>query len=122
MSDKTLKSIFGVIAEEAKTNRNFARKIEDEILKQANDLAKQRELEEQITEFNPNVVYKKTGEDGLKTALKNRSIAALKQIVKRHNIDPSNQLGARPTRGKIVELILISAEKRAKRDAKLFDY
>ncbi|MFC7290723.1 hypothetical protein [Hirschia litorea] len=122
MIEKTLKSIWGVIADEASSNRSFARKIEDEILKQAKELAKQRELEEQITEFNPNVVYKQSGESGLKAALKNRSIAALKQIVKRHNIDPSNQLGGRPTRGKIVELILFSAEKRAKRDAKLFDY
>ncbi|WP_018996241.1 hypothetical protein [Hirschia maritima] len=122
MMEKTLKSLMAIVAEEVGNNRVFARKLEDELIKQANDLTKARELEEQISGFNPNVVFKESGEDGLKQALKNRSVAALKQIVARHNLDPSNQLGGRVTRGKIVEIILIAAEKRAKRDAKLFDY
>lgn len=122
MIEKTLKSMFAIIAEEAGNNRAFGRKIEDELLKQAKELEKARELEAQISSFNPNVVFKEAGADGLKTALKNRSVAALKQIVERHNIDPSNQLGSRPTRSKIVEIILNAAAKRAKRDAKLFEY
>ncbi|ACT59534.1 hypothetical protein [Hirschia baltica] len=122
MIEKSLKSLFGIVADEAARNRAFARKLEDEILKQAKDVTKARELEEQVTGFNPNVVFKEAGAEGLKFALKNRSIAALKKIVERHNIDPSNQLGSRPTRGKIVEIILIAADKRAKRDAKLFEY
>ena len=122
MIEKTLKSLMAIVAEEAASNRVFARKLEDELIKQARDLTKARELEEQLSGFNPNVVYKESGQEGLKQALKNRSVAALKRIVARHNLDPSNQLGGRPTRVKIVEIILIAAEKRAKRDAKLFDY
>lgn len=122
MIEKTLKSLMAIIAEEAGSNRAFGRKIEDEILRQAQDLAKARELEEQISGFNPNVVFKEDGADGLRAALKNRSVSALKQIVERHNIDPSKQLSGRASRTKIVEAIINAAEKRAKRDAKLFDY
>lgn len=122
MIDKALKSVFSVVAEEAANNRTFAKNIEDALIKYGQDLARKRELEEQVERFNPYVEFKSAGVTGLETALKNRSVAALKQIVQRHNVDPANTLGPRPARAKLVAAIVAAAEKRAARDAKLFEY
>ena len=122
MIDKALKSVFSVVAEEAASNRAFARNIEDVMIKYGQDLARKRELEEQVQRFNPFVEFKSAGADGLEAALKNRSVAALRQIVDRHNVDPANTLGPRPARAKLVSAIVAAAEKRAARDAKLFEY
>lgn len=122
MIDKALKNLFGVVAEEAGANRAFGRKLEDALIKFGADLHKQREIEEQIESFSPFVEFKQLGADGLTGTLKNRSVAALKQIVARHNVDPAGALGGRPSRADLVTAIVNAAEKRAKRDARLFEY
>ena len=85
-------------------------------------MEKARELEQQVAEFSPFVTFKEDGAEALDNALKNKSLAALKKIIQRHNIDPANNLSGRPTRARLIAAIIEGAEKRAKRDAKLFDY
>jgi hypothetical protein len=71
--------------------------------------------------INPAGLYKREGEDALRTALAAQDLGALRALVVEHNLDPS---GVTPslTRDELAEHILAQARRRAERDDKMFDY
>ncbi|ANP47436.1 hypothetical protein [Candidatus Viadribacter manganicus] len=72
-------------------------------------------------EINPAGVFRKGGEDGLRAALADQDLSALRALVAEHNLDPS---GVTPslTRDELAAHIVAQAKRRAERDEKMFDY
>jgi hypothetical protein len=72
-------------------------------------------------DLNPAAVYRKSGEDGLRSALADQDLSALRALVAEHNLDPS---GVTPslTRDELAAHIVSQAKRRAERDEKMFDY
>jgi hypothetical protein len=72
-------------------------------------------------DINPAGLYKREGEDGLRTALQGQKLSALRALVAEHNLDPS---GVTPslTRDELAAHIVTQAKRRAERDEKMFDY
>ncbi len=122
MIEKSLNQLFSVVSEEAGRNRQFADNLETAVLKMAESLGKSREIDQQVREFNPFLTFKEGGAEAIELALKNRSQAVLRQMVLRHNADPSGTLGARPRKQDLITALVSLAENRAKRDARLFEY
>ena len=72
-------------------------------------------------DLNPAAVYRRSGEDGLRSALADQDLSALRALVAEHNLDPS---GVTPslTRDELAAHIVAQAKRRAERDEKMFDY
>lgn len=122
MIEKSLNQLFAVVSAEAGRNRQFADRLEDAVLSMADSLSKSREIDEQVRQFNPFQVFNQEGATGIEAALKNRSYIVLRQMVERHNADPSGQLGSKPRKSDLIASLVAVAEKRAARDARLFQY
>jgi hypothetical protein len=75
----------------------------------------------QAPDINPAGLYKREGEDGLRSALQGQKLSALRALVAEHNLDPS---GVTPslTRDELAAHIVAQAKRRAERDEKMFDY
>lgn len=72
-------------------------------------------------EINPAGIFRKSGEEGLASALADQDLSALRALVAEHNLDPS---GVTPslTRDELAAHIVAQAKRRAERDEKMFDY
>jgi hypothetical protein len=72
-------------------------------------------------DINPAGLYRKEGEEGLRSALADHDLSALRALVAEHNLDPS---GVTPslTREELATHIIDQAKRRAERDEKMFDY
>jgi len=75
----------------------------------------------QAPDINPAGLYKKDGEEALRSALQGQKLSALRALVAEHNLDPG---GVTPslTRDELAAHILAQARRRAERDEKMFDY
>jgi hypothetical protein len=71
--------------------------------------------------LNPAGLYKKDGEEALRSALQGQDLGSLRALVGEHNLDPS---GVTPslTRDELASHIVAQAKARAERDEKMFDY
>ncbi len=76
---------------------------------------------QEAPDLNPAAVYRRSGEDGLRSALADQDLSALRALVAEHNLDPS---GVTPslTRDELAAHIVAQAKRRAERDEKMFDY
>jgi hypothetical protein len=72
-------------------------------------------------DLNPVGVYKRDGEDALRTALDSQKLSALRALVAEHNLDPSG-VTSTLTRAELAAHIIDQAKRRAERDDKMFDY
>lgn len=137
--NKTLKRLFDEIRREAKNNPDFANRLDAIIQAHASRrdvpdavfeaIAQEEPLDDEAPasgpapNINPIGVYQRAGEDGLKAALNDNglSIVALRALIAEHNLDPGGE-AAEFDRAGLVAHIVTSAQKRAERDRKLFDY
>lgn len=71
--------------------------------------------------LNPAGLYKKGGEEALRTALSDQKLSALRALVTEHNLDPGGVTSVL-TRDELAEHIVAQAKRRAERDDKMFDY
>ncbi|MEM6626909.1 MAG: hypothetical protein AAF719_09425 [Pseudomonadota bacterium] len=120
--EKALKKLFAVITEEAASNVAFSRKLEDAMGAFAETYQKDRKIEREIEGFNPLVALKALGAESFHKRVGGMSAPALKLLIQKHNLDPSGALQGRASKAKLVDAIVGAAEKRAARDAKLFEY
>ncbi|MGD9980894.1 MAG: hypothetical protein AB7H66_08315 [Hyphomonadaceae bacterium] len=72
-------------------------------------------------DINPAGVYKRAGEDALRSALQGQKLSALRALVAEHNLDPGGVTPAL-TRDELAAHIVAQAKRRAERDEKMFDY
>src|SRR5574338_916367 len=70
--------------------------------------------------LNPAGLYKKGGEDALRSALADQKLSALRALVSEHNLDPGGVTSVL-TRDELAEHIIAQAKRRAERDDKMFD-
>ncbi|MET0183713.1 MAG: hypothetical protein ABW199_12595 [Caulobacterales bacterium] len=137
--NKTLKRLFDEVRREAKNNPDFANRLDAIIQSHASRrnvpddvfdaIAAEEPLDEEAPaaesapEINPVGVFQRAGEDGLKAALNDNglSVIALRALIAEHNLDPGGE-AAEFDRAGLVAHIVTSAQKRAERDRKLFDY
>lgn len=123
MIEKALESLFDVVRNEAATNAAFARKLEDSLLKFAEELTAQRRAEAVVGEFHPHIEYKRVSAEAFRERLQKFDLRELRLIIANHGLDPSRALqGARVSKKRLVEAIEAASAKRAERDAKLFQY
>ena len=122
MMEKALNSLFGVVSAEAERNQAFAGELQEVIIKLASQFDKNNLIEKRVKAFNPFAVFKASGRDGMTKELSKETADVLRIMVKLHNADPAGQMGVRPKKADLVEAMVSMAERRAKRDAKLFDY
>lgn len=119
---KALNTLFGVISAEAERNQAFAGELQDVIIKLADQFGKANMVERRVKAFNPFAVFKAEGRDGMEKQLNKESAEVLRAMMRLHNADPAGGLGPRPRKADMVEALVSLTEKRAERDAKLFDY
>jgi hypothetical protein len=75
----------------------------------------------QAPDINPAGLYKREGEDALRSALQGQKLTALRALVSEHNLDPSG-VTSTLTRDELATHIVAQAKRRAERDEKMFDY
>jgi hypothetical protein len=122
MIEKTLSGLFKVVAEEAESNKAFAARLEGSLAKFAEDYVARAAAEGQVADFHPFIEFKKGTPDEFRARLAKFDVRALKLIVKNHGLDPAGALPAKAAKKVVAEFIATAAEKRAARDAKLFEY
>ena len=122
MIDKTLAGLFRVVTEEAAQNPAFAQKLEDALGGFAEAFVERRKAERQVADFHPFIEFRKTTPEAFRARLEGFGVAELRLIVERHHLDPAKTLKPKAAKKAIVELICTAAQKRAIRDAKLFEY
>jgi hypothetical protein len=144
--NRTLARLFDEVRREARRNPDFARKLDAIIRVHQSGLEPDEAflaaLEEEApvaaasvwsapppvelaapVAFNPLVVFKREGADGLRAALMDDawSDIALQGLLRDHNLDPAGDAAVLP-KPAMVEHIVAQAGRRAERDKKLFDY
>jgi len=122
MIEKTLAGLFKVVADEAESNKAFAAKLEGSLAKFAEDYVAKAAAEVQVADFHPFIEFKKSTPEEYRARLGKFDIRALRLIVKNHGLDPAGALPAKAAKKAVAEFIALAAEKRAARDAKLFEY
>ncbi len=122
MIEKALGGVFKVVTEEAAANPAFAQRIEGALGKFAESYVEKRRVESEIADFHPFIEFKKDTPEAFRKRLAGFGVAELRLVVAKHNLDPSSALKARAAKKVLVEHIAKAAEKRAERDAKLFEY
>ncbi|MBI1339662.1 hypothetical protein GC169_05550 [bacterium] len=121
MIDKAIASLLKVISAEASANPAFARKMEEALDTFAHDYVERRRDERVLSGFNPFVEFKKSPQDfDQRLSRFDRNQLAL--IIEKHGIDPARSVNSRTSKKKLAEMVAAAAEKRAARDAKVFDY
>jgi hypothetical protein len=122
MIEKTLTGLFKVVADEAESNKAFAAKLEASLAKFAEDYVARAAAEGQVADFHPFIEFKKSTPEEYRARLGKFDVRALRLVVKNHGLDPAGALPAKATKKAVAEFIAVAAEKRAARDAKLFEY
>lgn len=122
MIDKTLAGLFRVVTEEAAQNPAFAQKLEDALGGFAEAFVERRKAERQVADFHPFIEFRKATPEAFRARLEGFGVAELRLIVEKHHLDPAKTLKPKAAKKVIVELISAAAQKRAVRDAKLFEY
>ena len=122
MMQQALNSFFGVITSEAGRNPGFATELQSAILKMSDQIDKSNLVQNQAREMNPFALFKTDGRDGMEKALNGQKVDVLRTMVKLHNADPAGLLGNKGKKGELVEAMVKLAERRAERDARLFNY
>jgi len=128
--NRTLTRLFSELRREAKTNPDFARRLDAilaaHVTNRALEAGDERETPMLAAvaapAINPVGLYQREGEDGLSAALNGAWDApALRALIAEHNLDPGGEAGALDREG-LVAHIVAQARRRAERDRKLFDY
>ena len=122
MIEKALSGLFKTISEEAEANPAFARRLETSLAKFAEDYVEARRAEHRVGDFHPHIEYKKAGAEALRARLAKFDAKELKLVIEKHNLDPSGALKAKTSKKALAEHVLSAAQKRAERDARLFEY
>ncbi|MDZ4760194.1 MAG: hypothetical protein SGJ21_03885 [Alphaproteobacteria bacterium] len=123
MIEKALSSLFRVIQEEAASNPAFGRRLEDALGSFAEEYGETRRTERRVAGFHPFVEFKTDAPEEFRGRLMKFEPAELRMVMTKHNLDPTGSLRARRTSKKaLVDHILAAAQKRAERDAKMFEY
>ena len=76
---------------------------------------------EPAPDINPAGLFKREGEDALRTALQGQKLTALRALVSEHNLDPGG-VTSTLTRDELATHIVAQAKRRAERDEKMFNY
>ncbi len=121
MIDKALSSMFKVVTEEAANNPAFGKKLEESLAKFGQDLAERRLAERSIEGFHPHIEYKKSAAE-FGARLAKFDATELRVLIERHGLDPANTLKGKGARKVLAAHVLAAVQKRAERDAKLFEY
>jgi hypothetical protein len=122
MIEKTLAGLFKVVADEAESNKAFAAKLEGSLAKFAEDYVARAAAEGQVADFHPFIEFRKGTPAEFRARLAKFDVKALRLLVTNHGLDPAAALPAKATKKALAEFIAVAAEKRAARDAKLFEY
>jgi len=122
MIDKVLANIFRIVTEEAANNPAFGKRLEETLAKFAKDHAERRLAENRVGEFHPLLEYRKTSPTDFEARLMKFDAQELRIIVQKHHLDPANTLKGKGAKKVLVAHIFAAAQKRAERDAKLFEY
>ena len=122
MIDKALGSLFKVVTEEAAANPAFAQRLEDSLAKFAEDHVAARRAGARIGDFHPFIEFRKGTPEDFRKRLGGFDATELRMIVGKHHLDPAGVLKPRASRKALVEHLFAAAQKRAERDAKLFEY
>lgn len=122
MIEKTLAGLFKVVADEAESNKVFAAKLEGSLAKFAEDYVAKAAAERSVGDFHPFIEFRKGTPEEFRARLAKFGAPELRLIVKNHGLDPAGALPAKATKKAVAEFIAVAAEKRAARDAKLFEY
>ncbi len=122
MIERALGGVFRVVTDEAASNPVFARKLEDALAGFAEDYTARRKAEADVGDFHPFIAYRKGTPEEFAARLGKFDVKALRLIVAQHNLDPANALKGKGAKKALVEQILTATQKRAERDAKLFEY
>lgn len=122
MIDKTLSGLFRVVTEEAAHNPAFAQKLEDALGEFAEAWVEKRKAEREVADFHPFIEFRKSSAETFRARLDAFGPAELRLIVEKHHLDPARTLKPRASKKALADLICAAAEKRAVRDAKLFEY
>jgi hypothetical protein len=122
MIDKTLSGLFRVVTEEAAHNPAFAQKLEDALGEFSEAWVERRKAERSVADFHPFIEFRKDTPEAFRRRLDGFGPGELRLIVEKHGLDPARTLKPKAAKKAVVELIFTAAEKRAARDAKLFEY
>ena len=121
MIERALAGVFKVVTDEAAANPGFARKLEDSLAKFAEDYVEMRRAEHRVGDFHPHIEYKKDAAE-FRARLAKFDAKELRVVIEKHNLDPSGALKSKASKKVLAEHVLAAAQKRAERDAKLFEY
>jgi hypothetical protein len=121
MIDKALASLFKVVTDEATNNPAFGRRLEDALAKFGQDLAERRLAERSVEGFHPHIEYKKSPQE-FEARIGKFDAKELRVLISKHGLDPANILKGKGTRKALAAHVLAAVQKRAERDAKLFEY
>lgn len=122
MIDRALTGLFKVVSEEAATNPGFAKRMEDALGKFAEEYVEARRAEHRLGDFHPFIEFNKHGAEAFRARLAKFDATELRLIVEKHNLDPAQMLKSKASKKALAEHVFAAAEKRAARDAKLFEY
>ncbi len=122
MIDKALAGLFKVVTDEAAANPAFAQRLEDSLYRFSQDLVATRAAVDRVAGFHPYIEFGKLGVDAFRGRLGEFDARELKLVVDRHHLDPAQTLKPKAAKKALIEHIVAAAEKRAARDAKLFEY
>jgi hypothetical protein len=122
MIEKALAGVFKVVTEEAGANPAFARKLEQALAKFAEDFVEKQNAENRVGDFHPFIEFRKGTPAEFEARLLKFDASDLRLIVDKHHLDPAAVLKPRASKKILTAHILNAAQKRAERDAKLFEY
>jgi hypothetical protein len=122
MIERALANIFKVVTEEAASNPAFGKRLEESLAKFARDHADRRLAENRVGDFHPLLEFRKTSPAEFEARLMKFDAQELRIIVEKHHLDPAQSLKGKTSKKILVAHILAAAQKRAERDAKLFEY
>jgi hypothetical protein len=113
--------MFKVVTEEAANNPAFGKRLEDALAKFGQELAERRIAERSVEGFHPHIAYKKNPQE-FASRLEKFDAKELRVVIDRHGLDPAATLKGKAAKKVLAAHILAAAQKRAERDAKLFEY
>ena len=120
--ERGLGKLFAVVTEEAGRNPVFANRLQEAVLTLSEGIDKATQVDTEIRGLNPYLLYKEEGREGLVKILEGKSSTTLRELVRRHNADPSGTLGRRPRKAQLVDVMADMVEDSAEQDERLFAY
>ena len=109
-------------ADEAAANPGFAKKLEDSLSKFAEGHVEAKRAQHRVGDFHPFIELKKLGADDFRARLAQFDAKELKVVIEKYNLDPAGSLKGKAAKKALAEHVFAAAQKRAERDAKLFEY